>query len=99
MGDEGKVHYTVSASSWLLKTEAHAWDIDSLDTRPANASQPGCIQALDSLDMEGNMGTKWDALSSRVCPVDGHLDDEAIHWLDIQGESCLGCTDDIWSIS
>ena len=49
---------------------------------------------LDSLDAEGNTGTKQDALSSRVCSVDGRLDDEDSNKLDVQGESCLGCPDD-----
>ena len=61
--------------------------------------QPGHAQALDSLALQGNMSTKLDTLSSQVCPVDGHPDDEASYWLDIQGESCLGYLDDIWPIS
>ena len=48
---------------------------------------------LDSLDIEGNMGTKQDTLLSRVCSVDGHHDDEDSYRLDITGESCLGCPD------
>ena len=42
---------------------------------------PGHIQALDSLDMEGNLGTKQDALSSQASPVDGQLDDKASYWM------------------
>ena len=49
------------------------------------------VQVLDSLDAEGNMGTKQDAISSRTCSVDRCPDDKDSYRLDIQGESCLGC--------
>ena len=40
---------------------------------------------LDSLDAEGNMGTKQDTLSSWVYSVDGGPDDEDSYMLDLQG--------------
>ena len=49
---------------------------------------------LDSLDGEGNTGTKQYALSSGASSVDGHPDDKDSYRLDIQGESCIGCPDD-----
>ena len=58
-----------------------------------DAFQPWCIQVLDSLDVEGNSGTKQDALSSQMSPVNRCLHDKASYGLDIRGESCLGCLD------
>ena len=49
---------------------------------------------LDSLDAEGNIGTKQDALSSWVRSADRRLDDEDSYRLDIHGEYCLRCPDD-----
>ena len=49
---------------------------------------------LDSLDTEGNMGTKQDALLSRARSVYGCPDDEDSYRLDVPGESYLGCLDD-----
>ena len=43
--------------------------------------------------MEGNLGTKWDALSSQAHLVNGQAFDEASYWLEVQGESYLGCLD------
>ena len=44
-----------------------------------DAFRPGCIQVLDSLDVEGNMGTKQDPCHlGQGCP-----DDEASYGLDV----------------
>ena len=48
---------------------------------------------LDTLDIEGNMGTKQDALSFQAGSADRCPDDEDSYRLDIQGESCLECPD------
>ena len=60
-----------------------------------DAFQPGHIQVLDSLDAEGNTATQQDGLSSRACSADGCLDGEDSYRLDIPGESCLGCPEDV----
>ena len=56
------------------------------------AFQVGLMQVLDSLDAEGNMGTKQD-ISYWAHSADGCQDDEDSYRLDIQGKSFLGCPD------
>ena len=52
------------------------WVMDSPDTRLVDTFQPECIWALDSLDAEGNSGTKQGILSSRMHPVGRHPDEK-----------------------
>ena len=53
-----------------------------------DAFLPGCVQALDYLDIDGNTGTKQDPCHLRQ----GCLDDKASYGLDIRSGRILSST-------
>ena len=59
--------------SWIL---GHVLAVDFLDITLPDAFQPGHIQVLDSLGVEGNSSTKQGTLSSWEYPVDRHPDEK-----------------------